>query len=171
MHATPAGDPRESRGEEIVGTAHIAEGADVDGNDRRTRVIWAAGFFDGEGSIGIYKTRRGTSFQLSIAANQVDPSPLEILVWLFGGNVYNSTARNRPLKSWRLGSRKAAAALQEMHPYLVNKKAQAKVALQFQDSLVLGNRGPGSWGNRPLTEVELEGQRQASEELKRLKRL
>ena len=170
MHATPAEDPREFRGEEIVGAARISEGADVGRNDRQLRTIWAAGFFDGEGSIGIYRARREQIYQLSIAVNQVLVTPLEILVDLFGGSVYG---REKHLKSWRLGSRLAASALEAMIPFLINKKQEALLAVHFQRDIKRDQRGarPGKFGPTILSAQELEMQRQASEQLKQLKRL
>lgn len=53
MHGAPA------RGDEIVRSARIDEGADDGRNDRRTRLVWAAGFIDGEGSIGVNSNRAG----------------------------------------------------------------------------------------------------------------
>lgn len=109
----------------------------------RTRLIcWAAGFFDGEGSVMIARERQKRNsggaiyyFRLIIGASNTDVEPLNRLVALFGGFIIDGGVRRsgqKPTFLWRLASDKAADALVEMLPYLTVKKEQARVGIEFQ---------------------------------------
>ncbi|MCR4308350.1 MAG: LAGLIDADG family homing endonuclease [Candidatus Berkelbacteria bacterium] len=64
-------------------------------------IAWAAGFIDGEGSIGVYKSTH--SFTACVQATQNDPELLNRLLEIFGGLVdYN---KNRHIYRWRLNNR------------------------------------------------------------------
>jgi len=97
-------------------------------------LAYAAGFFDGEGSIGIYRTNQ-TQIQISNTCR----AALEEFVKLFGGHVGKVPAKHmeaknpkwRPAYYWRLYGRNASKALQEMLPYLKEKKPQAELFLTF----------------------------------------
>jgi hypothetical protein len=88
------------------------------------RVIWCAGFFDGEGCIGFY----GHHVQLHIRVTQKVREPLLALQELFGGGVYTQAKAYQ----WCCNSAyEARYVLESLLPYLVVKKAQAELALQF----------------------------------------
>lgn len=116
--------------QEIVRTARISEGADADRNDRQTRVIYAAGFFDGEGSISIVIGRGNQIGSLFISVGQIDERPLHLLKNLWGGSI---NLDNKRVSRWRLNHQKARDALAEMLPYLIVKREQAEVAIEFLD--------------------------------------
>ena len=171
MHEAPA------EGEDIVRAARIDKGAESGGNDRTAKLIWAAGFFDGEGSIGIYPAgSSGRSFQLSIVVGQVDTRPLQVFQELFEGNLFENAWAKRAKKgrvgwSWRASSRRAAAILTEMLPYLVNKRDEATLAIEFQAGKGVQPRNlDGKVGGFPLSAEDFDKQRFYAEEVKRLKR-
>lgn len=98
-------------------------------------VAWAAGFFDGEGYIGISRgysrnKRWGPYHHMSISASQRIREPLDRLVSIFDGTVCKATTRD--LYLWTCTTRCAARALTAMLPYLSVKAPQARVALSFQ---------------------------------------
>jgi hypothetical protein len=100
---------------------------------REYHIAWAAGFFDGEGYIGIHKG----DHVLSLSVTQVTPEPLERFVLLFGGHVYRYprlTKGGRSQWGWFQQGRKAAATLQLMLPYLCNKRREAELGLEFHMS-------------------------------------
>lgn len=92
-------------------------------------LAWAAGFFDGEGSIQL---RRGTMLQLYVG--QTDPRPLERFAAAVGaGKVrgpYGPYARNgkpnnwKPMYAWQLGGRKAESVFATLRPYLSEPKRE-----------------------------------------------
>lgn len=97
---------------------------------RRDDVIWAAGFFDGEGCVSIVRqVKYGKLYHwLDISVYQNHSASLELLRELFGGSV-------RPEQNawkWRACGPTAGNALHEMTPYLRVKRAQAEVAVLFQ---------------------------------------
>jgi hypothetical protein len=134
-------------------------------------VAWAAGFFDGEGSVGIYlytgKNRH--AFNLQMTAGQVDIRPLLLLREIFGGRIETQYAgkagRGRTLWRWSAGGREAIGeALRAMIPYLVVKREQAQVVLDYLDS-----SGPPNSARR-LTPIEQEIQAAFADQLAGLKK-
>jgi hypothetical protein len=108
--------------------------------------------------------------ELIVTAGQRTREPLDFLQELFGGSVkgYEPTRPSGvPLKgrAWRwlcTGKARQKAALSEMCPYLIVKRGQVELALEWL-SLAPGSR----WGVTP----ELTERRQAlADEIRRLKR-
>jgi hypothetical protein len=107
------------------------------------KLIWAAGFIDGEGFITI--GRRGAykgykSLYLRLGVNHVAREPLYILLELFGGNLefqrLEKVIGNRiPRTRWICNTGKASKALERLIPFLVNKKGVAQLGLDFQATM------------------------------------
>lgn len=102
---------------------------------REERIIWAAGFFDGEGCICITNRVRpgGTvnqHVQMSVA--QKVREPLDILVELWGGKVYVAKWKNSQGFQWHMSHKRIEEPLFDMLPYLVVKRAKAEEALAFR---------------------------------------
>ncbi len=104
---------------------------------------YAAGLFDGEGSITLTRTRRVRlpSPQVSVASNDI-----EVLEWLrerFGGSVSKKQPR-QPTHSvsydWRLTDRRALAFLKEIRPYLVIQRKIRRVDLLLKSYVRLTPR-------------------------------
>jgi hypothetical protein len=115
-----------------------------------TNYAWAAGFFDGEGcvSVVLYRER----FMMRLYVGNTDVRPLYIFKGLFGGSIGARGAKipnAKPAYYWQATSQQALTALREMLPYLVVKRGQAELALQFGE--LIRPRG----GNVPLTEEEV----------------
>ena len=85
--------------------------------DRDIELAWAAGFFDGEWSIGSYRDRRGRgrqSLDMHLVQSGTESEPPESLVRFqaaVGGigvvakrNPDNGRLGNKPLWAWRLGN-------------------------------------------------------------------
>lgn len=85
---------------------------------------WAAGFFDGEGSI--FLSRNTWTIRVDVA--QVDPRPLQKLVDLFGSKVLGpyqpKTKNSKPYYRWAKCSAKAVEFMNTIRPYLVIKQDQ-----------------------------------------------
>lgn len=103
----------------------------------REKLAWAAGFVDGEGSIVIAS---GKNVRLTVG--QVHKAPLVILQEMFGGYMKRESrpAGRRDLWVWAVASRKASNALRSLFPFLVVKRHQALLALQFQSEVRTGLR-------------------------------
>ncbi len=129
-----------------------------------TDLAWAAGFVDGEGCIlpTVKKESRwkGTvRFGLVLKVDQVVPEPLEKLQSLFGGTII----AGQRAYTWSVYSREAQSALSAMMPYLVNKRAQAGLAILYQDRMNVHT------GRTPLSKMEIEQRMWYVDEIKRLK--
>jgi len=99
------------------------------------QLAWAAGFFDGEGSIQL---RRGTLLQLYVG--QTDPRPLERFAAAVGvGKVngpYGPYPRKgrantwKPMYAWQVGGRKAEQVFDLLRPFLSEPKREQYAAVK-----------------------------------------
>lgn len=101
---------------------------------------WAAGFFDGEGSISIrklfYGPLRRTHYGLYLRCAQVERGPLDKFVRIFQtGSVRLSRAydvNRAPYHDWCCAGTSAARVLDAMLPFLTVKHERAVLALEFR---------------------------------------
>ena len=99
---------------------------------------YIAGFFDGEGSIGVYyskKTQDKFHLRTQLTQNQSKKSDLLMrsLVGRFQGNVSEQITLSGNVKyNWQLNSDLAATFLEAIMPYLLFKKDQAEIAIAWQ---------------------------------------
>lgn len=114
--------------------------ADCDGNDRRTRIVYAAGFFDGEGWVSI-KTHKVYQPNLMIGVGQLVREPLDLLLGLWGGSINQG---KDGMFRWQIGADRSANALREMLPYLMVKRTQAEIGIRFNDQR---DRSPRKWAD------------------------
>lgn len=101
------------------------------------KLIWAAGFIDGEGYVGATNCTHGVSakrnsYTAVINVGQVSRVPLDILQEILGGSVGPLRDRFGFHYQWRVYGDKAAAAAARLLPYLVVKRRQAELLLEFQ---------------------------------------
>lgn len=105
-------------------------------NEIRISTEYIAGFFDGEGSIGIKRTNRESgisSYTLQVQVCQVNPVVLFYLKEKYGGSVqvHQNNERSRPAHHWTIWADKALAFIQEIQPHLLIKYEQAALAVEF----------------------------------------
>ena len=146
-------------------------------------LIYAAGFFDGEGSIGIYamgapSARRTPSFTLVM--NVTGTNQAAIMWWqmTFGGRVVCDYRSHSDVKcsdayKWMCGSKKARAVLELLLPYLKIKKSEAEIGLQFQrhkDSYKAWSVRNSEGHNTKLPDNVVQFRRDLCEKLKAEKR-
>ena len=95
---------------------------------------YAAGFFDGEGSISIEKPRQRRGYTLMVGVGQRDVSPLLWLQSLWGGRI--APMRHNPKGAWKWVCSSAVAGifLTDILPYLKNKRPVADLALSLQQT-------------------------------------
>lgn len=99
-------------------------------------IAYAAGLFDGEGSISLVRQRVNRSHSPQVSVTSTD---LEVLVWLqkrMGGNIVTKQPR-KPAHSvsydWRLTDRRALIFLQLIRPYLVIERKIRRIDLLLND--------------------------------------
>lgn len=137
-------------------------------------VEYVAGFFDGEGCIGIYsrKDRLGGFCLRTQLTQNVSVELLELLDFLvaaYGGHYsYQKTLSGNTKANWQLSSSNAMKFLESIEPFLVLKKTQAVVAIEFQKNRPTIKRN----SNGQIlcsSEKAVEFSQSRSNELKRLK--
>ena len=103
-------------------------------------LAYAAGFFDGEGSVVIQKVRpSGASvsprYSLQVQIGNTYRPILAIFLERFGGAVYERKSQNRYGKrmqwQWQARNDTAAAFLEAVRPYLIEKADRAWLGLEF----------------------------------------
>jgi len=117
---------------------------------RRNILSYLAGFFDGEGCVGIYPHRNSQTgkqyYELTITVTQKDRTILNLFQAHFGGNIVRTGKPN--IRRWYLSGPSGAIFLTEILPYLMVKAGQAKIALEFQRAKTArqlkGNIGRGN---------------------------
>lgn len=135
-------------------------------------VVWAAGFFDGEGCIVLRKQKAKDRslihvLQLTLA-NTHRPALEEFCKAVGVGYV---RVKSKSTKSWRrcwvwqTGAAKAAQVLQLLRPHLRVKRAEADVALAFR-KLPRSRKGRGG----KLTSFEIAQRERVHLQLQRMKR-
>lgn len=108
-------------------------------------LAYAAGFLDGEGCVGVYRdshrndrqgrprVRQSGYHSASLQASGYGRAPLDLLVDLFGGRV--ATGRSltgHVLHHWRINAQEQVeAVLRQLLPYLLVKREQAELTIQF----------------------------------------
>ena len=125
-----------------------------------TDIEWLAGFFDGEGCIVIVRRKPAKNFlhYLRLDIGNTHKSSIEKIHSILGcGTVNRSEGTNRPMWRWQATGNGAAKTLWLLLPYLVTKRKQAKLALDFQ---ILQQFTRHEGGNKGLL-IETVGQRDA----------
>ena len=103
-----------------------------------TELAYAAGLFDGEGSISLVrqKNNRSHSPQVSVASNDH-----EVLAWFqnhFGGSIVTKQPRKSTHSvsyDWRLTDRRALTFLKLIRPYLVIERKIRRIDLLLNEYL------------------------------------
>jgi len=110
---------------------------------REIDLAWAAGFFDGEGSIGVYWRKaeryyRGGFWILRLSLTQVKQEVLQdfhsIVVLGSTSKKVSTNPKHRDKWIWASAARSGGRVLELMLPYLRGKKQEAEVALQFRST-------------------------------------
>lgn len=98
--------------------------------EKKDKIIWAAGFIEGDGTIRMAKNNsfKGKQyFTPWVAVGQIrSTKTLEVLKELFGGNIYedkgfNPLSKNRKFK-WIVTGKKAINTINEIKPYLIDRQ-------------------------------------------------
>ncbi len=102
--------------------------------DEKT-LAYAAGLFDGEGSINIHASMRDDGLENRFALTaQVAITDVDVInfLWInFGGTARVQKGTNRDLNVWVVGSEEACLFLCLVYPFLIAKKKQAEYAIRY----------------------------------------
>jgi hypothetical protein len=101
-----------------------------------SELSWIAGTFESEGSTTIDKACGRKLGSLYCSVSSTDPEMLEPFVarWPVELSYKTPPGNRRPSWTWRVGSKRAAAFLNEILPYLrtTRVKRKASLALEYQ---------------------------------------
>jgi len=110
---------------------------------KKEQLLYMAGFFDGEGCVGLNKCRslgatHAFPYRVEVQISQVRKEPLEMFQKRYGGGIYLT---KRSLKNpnwqdvhhWVIGDRAAEKCLRDMLPHLTLKKDKARLCLEWRD--------------------------------------
>lgn len=106
-------------------------------------IAYAAGIFDGEGSISIGRSHRYKTFTMLA---QIINSDLRVIEWFkekFGGYVWTRSRKGKKehhytIYTWAVSARAGADFLGILLPYLIIKREQAVIGIELQRLLVPG---------------------------------
>lgn len=129
---------------------------------------YAAGFFDGEGTVGMYKNGL-SSYRLQALVVQKNPAVLCEFQEKYGGIV--SGPSNGKYTWSASSSSNIHQFLLAIRPYVIEKAAQVELAIQYLESIKQIGGGYGSHHGIPLAVGEFERRQSIANELKRLKRI
>lgn len=118
---------------------------------------YAAGFFDGEGCIGISMQIGATSrgkrypdvrrFYLFVSLSQNDPAPINWLMEKFGGSARFVRGKKSYKEgyyerwNWAITTKQALSFLRTIRPFLIVKAEQADLAFSFYETFHLPPTG------------------------------
>lgn len=94
-------------------------------------VPYLAGFFDGEGTISI-KSVQGKWVSLKLQMSNLNWDVVSLFKKVFGGYAFEGRNNGKAFYHWGITSHKASSCLSRLEPYLIIKKEQAQLAIQFQ---------------------------------------
>lgn len=125
---------------------------------------YMAGFFDGEGYIGILKRKRkapwNTEYFIQMSIGQKDGGTMDWVMDNFGGHLH--LVRRDSSYYWIASNKQAYQILKLITPYLKYKKPQAELAIKFYEERDL---------SRPIPKEELERREKIFTELKAMKHI
>lgn len=120
---------------------------------------YAAGLFDGEGSITLTRKTGRKSRELSVSMSSTDRFLLEFMSKLFGGNIYDigkRSERQKPIFHWFLKGHSAAQFCATMHPFLRERRKKARARLVASElAPLLGDFSGRSQARRIEVEQEI----------------
>ena len=129
------------------------------------KLAYAAGYFDGEGSIGILSNGASKGSQLRIEIRSCDLDTLRLFKDLFGGSLASQIYGRLPYPvfRWAVNNQDAIKVLRVMSPYLRAKAKEAHLVLDSGwDTLGLGSGR--------LSDLQKEKRRALREALKETKK-
>ena len=123
-----------------------------------------AGFFDGEGYVGILKRKRNEKWNaeyfIQLSIGQVDGATMDWVVDNFGGHLHRVKRDNSFY--WIASNKEAYQILKLITPFLKYKKPQAELAIEFYEKRNL---------TRPIPKEEIDRRENIYLKLKSLKHI
>jgi len=145
--------------------------------NKAVKRAYTAGLIDGEGTITIDKRLRPSGvawYQVHIRVAMTKNAPLKKMVAWWSGHVNetpykhadNNNGKWSDYYAWQLWTKQAVDFLTKIEPYLILKKENARIAIQFQKR-VNGYKHTG-FGRRSLSKEELALREELYQQMKAL---
>ena len=106
---------------------------------KNTDKAYVAGLIDGEGSIFICKQKRWKNgsfgYQLRVMVGMTDKKTIDFLKNKLGGGIHCVKGRkvnHSDCYLWGIYAKNASNLLKTLKPYLITKKEEAEIAIEFQ---------------------------------------
>lgn len=109
------------------------------------QIGWLAGIIDGEGSIAIHrmneeKTVNGVRHRLDLSIVNTNKDMILLIQAWFGGSFWIKNKKDinpnhKKCYRWRIEGLKCVPIIEMVYPYLIIKKSQATIALEFSKTL------------------------------------
>ncbi len=144
---------------------------------KREDLIYLAGVFDGEGYVGIERSKpplgaKSVRYKLRVAITMADPLVPGMCYREFGGYCALERMQNpkwRDRWAWSVASNMAAKFLETLTPYLRIKSNQALLGLKFHATKWSGrNRG---WGHSKPSVTEIRRRERFYDRMRKLKKI
>lgn len=106
--------------------------------------VYMAGFFDGEGYVGAYRTdytrksgKEEHTMAVRVIIGQKYPEVLQLAHEIWGGSIYSEIDKRTGNTFWRweIRGRKASDFVIAIQPYVIVKARQCKLVLEYQSLL------------------------------------
>lgn len=146
--------------------------------DKKEFIIWFAGFFDGEGSIRVQRLSgenmrmKSPFFRLTIRVSNTNQEAIKLITTCLGGSMWETySPPNKRSYNWQVSSANAGNILEIIEPYLIIKKAQALLAIKFQEGVNLNRGKYGGGPSRCLPQELIEKRNQLRVEISKLNKV
>ena len=101
---------------------------------------YLAGYFDGEGCIQVQVSKKSKCYNLQIAISSTDYEPLKSIHDMFGGCFIfiqrnNKNSKWQDIWRWSVVSKDAYRFLLAIQPYVIIKKKEIDLAIEFHEYL------------------------------------
>ena len=125
---------------------------------------YIAGIIDGEGCVSIYHQEKKCgkiyfSYNVRIMIGMTDDRVIKILQEQYGGSIWEQKQREgwKNSKTWYLTGKKVEGFLNDILPFLIIKKDQARLALELREHINKRKRTrKGFRGLRSIDKCEME---------------
>lgn len=115
--------------------------------NRNEILLYAAGLFDGEGSITIVRDKRQYVGCLRVSLASTSPPLMKFMQDNFGGGVYDvpfRSPKHKPIQQWAVNGLAAAKIIEELAPYLLEHRKRARAEMVISDLMPIIENWPHS---------------------------
>jgi hypothetical protein len=146
--------------------------------DKQEIIAYLAGFFEGDGSIMIFKSPprgqgKSPAYRLVLTMTNTNVQVLRLAQKFYGGRIEGPFTRGnrwRPSFRWELDGENCVPFLSDIAPYIQTKHGQIQIAFKFLAQIrncSTASRGKG-YGSNPLSDSEIQARESLYLQMKHL---